>query len=192
MIEGAGVEGQGPTSPSLSGSSVNTIVTMSSLGLERIIESSYRRRGATCLEQHDRRLTQRIVLAEKEFTKRMDDRIKTRARETDADGRTPQSGKSSGGVGGRGVFAGAGCQPGLGGRHVGHGRRGTTSGLRTMEVKGICEYGQRFTPRSFTLGAPIEFAEAFVGKLQHMLPDDHSTIDRRRSCIANGVPSNFK
>lgn len=84
-IEGSVVEVPDPISPSASGNPLATTLTMSSLDMERNVESSQQEVGrylleasedrwerkATALLEHDRRLAQ------------LDDRIETRARETD-------------------------------------------------------------------------------------------------------------
>lgn len=65
--------------------------------------------------------------------------------------------------------------------------RGTRCGSPRLEIKGICDYGSRFTS-----GVSTDYAEEFLSKLEEKPQGHDSQIDWSRSRASNRFSFNFK
>lgn len=130
-------------------------------------------------------MTKSLPAAEKEFTRIMDERIETRAKETNrrmeemlgqAKADAASAAEALAQDRGSSDNAGAGG-PGQAGRYFSatpEHRQPTTDYdsfqvwvPKTMEIKGTCDYGSRFSA-----GVSSSFAETYLEKLQQKLPED--------------------
>lgn len=72
--------------------------------------------------------------------------------------------------------------------HQGHTNEGYQVWIpKTMEIKGICEYGSRFTS-----GVPSEYADEYLSRLEGKSQNYDSAIDWSRSRASNRFSFNFK
>lgn len=176
-------------------------------------DKRWEKKAADLLDQHDKRMTQRLAAVEQEFTRIMDQRIETPPKEIDrrmeellgqaktaaaeaAEALAQVRGSGDNNTGG-GVGGGGGGRAGPVARYF---STATTSGPlqsdyhgyqvwvpKTMEIKGICEYGQRFSS-----GVSSEFADTFLEQVHKQLLESAVGIDRFRTRTSNRFSFSFK
>lgn len=191
-------------------------VTLSSTDIENIIEASqskigkflldesdrrWEKKATALLDKHDHRMTQRLAAAEKEFSRNMDERIEARAKESDRkmeamleEAKAAASAASEALAQIRGENKSAPATSTTGGRYYSESAAGGQRTYdsyqvwvpKTMEIKGICDYGARFTS-----GVSSDYADGYLSKLEEKLQGADTPIDWSRSRASTRFSFNF-